>query len=523
VQRLRFLYAALGLWWTLVFVALSALSVWPIFSVEHPPLQDLPQHLAAVRVLRDHPDLALGQYFDIQLSRTQYLTYYGAVWLFSYVFGIALANKLVLAAALVALPWSLVSLLRVLGRDPRLAVFAFGLTYNAHLVLGFFNFVAALPLMFWGIAWAEKLRRRYSRHSEIGLAILLVVCFYTHVVPFAFCALGMALVMIGDGFVLTLRRGFVFVPAALCALIWLCSTPAGTATLAATGGVDAEKRPEFATVNAALRDLPAWLTDVLHGPRDEQLLVAWAALFLVVLALGMRRYGPPGAPLPPSPRGSIPVLLDGELSVRAYRVALLCPVAAVSYFVAPTSYDWIWPISARFPLIALLFAIVLLPSPRGFFGSATLAAVGFVAFLGFSDVSHAFATFEHDEVGNIEQALAAIPEGQRVAGLIFDRSSRAVKFSPFIHYAALYQAEKGGAVMFTFADFPQSPFRFKDGNRPPRVPPRWEWQPERVDPAHDLAWYRYVLVRGNPGRIARDSEHFEKVFRSPRWTVFRRK
>ena len=37
---------------------------------------------------------------------------------------------------------------------------------------------------------------------------------------------------------------------------------------------------------------------------------------------------------------------------------------------------------------------------------------------------------------------------------------------------ALYQAKKGGAVMFTFADFPQSPFRFREDNRPPRVPPR---------------------------------------------------
>jgi hypothetical protein len=523
VQRIRLLYAALGLWWTLVFIALSTVSVWPIFSVEHPPLQDLPQHLAAVRVLRDHPDLALGQYFDIELSRTQYLTYYGLVWLLSYVFGIGLANKLVLAAALVALPWSLVSLLRALGRDPRLAVFAFGLTYNAHLVLGFFNFVAALPLMFWGIAWAEQLRRRYSRASEIGLAVLLVVCFYTHVVPFAFCALGMALVMIGDGFVLTLRRGFVFVPAAVCALVWLGSTPAGGATLAATGGTDADKKPTFATVSAALKDLPSWLTDVLHGPRDEELLVAWGALFFVVLALGMRRAGLPGAPPPRTSTGSISISPDGELSVRAYRVALLSPLAAVAYFIAPTSYDWIWPISARFPLIALLFAIVLLPSPRGFFGSATLAAAGFVAFLGFTDVSRAFANFEREEVGPIERALAVIPEGERVAGLIFERGSREVKFSPFIHYAALYQAHKGGAVMFTFADFPQSPFRFKDDNRPPRVPPRWEWTPERIDPSRDLAWYRYVLVRGNPGRIARDSEHFENVFRGSRWTVWRRK
>jgi hypothetical protein len=390
-------------------------------------------------------------------------------------------------------------------------VFAFGLTYNAHLVLGFFNFIAALPLMFWGITLALRYRRTHARRDAAILAAVLVLCFYTHVVPFAFCALGCALVCMGGGLVPTLRRGFLFVPAALATLFWLHSTPAGGATLSAAGGGDGNKEPTFASVNAALKELPMWLTDVLSGTRDEQLLVAWGALLLAAMALGLRR--------PPAHAHFQPE----HPSEHAYRVALLAPLAVVAYFVTPTSYDWIWPISARFPLIALLFVILLVPRPRGFFGSAVLAAAGFVAFLGFSDVGRAFAAFEQDEQGAIEEAIAAIPEGERVAGLIFERGSRHVKFSPFLHYAALYQAERGGAVMFTFADFPQSPFRFKARARPPRVPPRWEWTPERVDPARDLAWYHYVLIRGNPGRIAKDAAHFENVFRGPRWTVWRRK
>jgi hypothetical protein len=97
-----------------------------------------------------------------------------------------------------------------------------------------------------------------------------------------------------------------------------------------------------------------------------------------------------------------------------------------------------------------------------------------------------------------------------------------VKFSPFIHSVAWLQAERGGAVMFTFADFPQSPIRFREDDRPPRVPPRWEWTPERVDPRRDREWYDYVLVRGGPGRIAQDRELYEPVFRGPRWSVWRR-
>jgi hypothetical protein len=46
--------------------------------------------------------------------------------------------------------------------------------------------------------------------------------------------------------------------------------------------------------------------------------------------------------------------------------------------------------------------------------------------------------------------------------------------------------------------------------------------PERVDPATDLAWYDYVLVRGGPGRIASQREAFEPVYESVRWSVWRR-
>jgi hypothetical protein len=76
--------------------------------------------------------------------------------------------------------------------------------------------------------------------------------------------------------------------------------------------------------------------------------------------------------------------------------------------------------------------------------------------------------------------------------------------------------------MFTFADFPQSPFRFREDNRPPRVPPRWEWTPERVRPAQDLAWYDYVLVRGAAGRLARPGSGFKPVYRGAPWSVFQR-
>jgi hypothetical protein len=152
---------------------------------------------------------------------------------------------------------------------------------------------------------------------------------------------------------------------------------------------------------------------------------------------------------------------------------------------------------------------------------AVLGAGLLIAAASFHYVGDAFADFDRKEVGDFDRALAAIPRGQKVVGLIHKRRSRHVAFSPFIHFVAYYQARRGGAVMFTFADFPQSPFRFRDDDRPPRVPARWEWTPRRVQPSQ-LDWYDYALVRGRPGRIARRGSGFAPVYRGKRWSVFQR-
>jgi len=500
-----------GPFFTVLLILLSAAQVWPILASTHLPFQDLPQHLAAIAVLRDALDNGSVPYFDVDVLRTQYLAYYVAALLLSYPFGIVLANKLLLAAAIVALPWSLAHLLRVLGRDPRLCVFAFGLTYNAHVVLGFENFIAAIPLVFLGLAQAVELRHHTTWQKQLRFALVLLLCFYTHVLPFMFLGLGALLVWRFQGLWALLKSGLVFVPVGCATLLWLLRAPAGRGMVAAVRG-ESPKRATFASFEVALRDLPLWLTDVLQGDADKELLQAWGVSFGIALCLGlafMRTRATPDSVVPAS----------GRLGLR---LSLLSPLAALLYFVAPTGYDWIWPISARFPLLSLLFAILLLPRQRGMLGAAVIVGVSLLAFVNFGLVSRAFAAFEREEVGEIDAALSVIPPEQRVAGLMFNTGSRHVKFSPFIHYVALYQAQKGGAVMFTFADFPQSPFAFKPETRPPRVPPRWEWMPGRVDPERDLTWYSYVLVRGGPGRIQRSSA-YDNVFRGPRWSVWRRR
>jgi hypothetical protein len=510
-MRVRdFQWAGLSLPWLSAFVVLSLAAIAPLWLVDHPPLQDLPQHLAAIQVLKSYPELSLGKYFELAPLRTQYLGYYSAAWLLSHVLGVELANRVLLSLAIVALPWSIVYLLRALGRDPRPALLAFSLTYNAHLILGFFNFIAALPLMFAGLASAVMLRREPSVRRELAFALLLVVCFFTHVVPFAFLGVGATLLLIGGGVRATALRARAFLPALLVCALWLWLTPAGQATLSAAGAKDGSATAEYLPFDEAVREIPMWLTDVLYSPRDEQLLDVWYLLLLSAIVWGVvgRRGASSSEPLTVS---------------FARRLWLLAPLALMAYFVSPMAYDWIWPIAARFPVICLLFALLYVRGLPGKVGDALCGAFCVLGLVGFVETTRAFIAFDREEVGAIDRAIAVIPEGERVAGLIFERGSRYVKFSPFIHYAALYQAEKGGVVMFTFADFPQSPFLFREDARPPRVPPRWEWMPERVNPERDLAFYSYVFTRGGPGIIGMQDHLFEPIFNEGGYAVFRRR
>lgn len=495
-----------------VFFAAVALTALPLWLTRYLPIQDLPQHLAAIRVLSDYDDPALGfsRYFELDLFRTQYLAYYLAARALSLVVEVEVANRVLITLCIVGTPYALARLLRGLGRDPRFALAALPLSYNAHLILGFVNFLLAIPLALYGLAIAIEERRAPRTGRAILLGAVAVACFYAHVVPFAFLALGVVLVSVQRELRALVLRVVPLLPALLAAVVWALHSPAGRATVTAAAGASGGPQPTFQSVAFALADLPNWLTDVLHGDGDLQLLNVFYALLASAVVSGViaALLGRDGAP-------------DALARSLALRLLLLPPLAAALYFVAPISYDWIWPIAQRFPLLGLIFAIAVLPPPPRVLAQALLAGFLCVTALQTKLVAQAFADFEQLEVGDFDRALAAIPQGQRVAGLISARGSRFVKFSPFIHYVAYYQARKGGAVMFTFADFPQSPFRFREDARPPRVPPRWEWMPERVRP-ESLDFYDYVLVRGQAPQIARAKRLYEPIYRGERYAVWKR-
>ncbi|MFL5422829.1 MAG: hypothetical protein ACJ79Y_18845, partial [Myxococcales bacterium] len=182
--------------WDVLLLIAAAINVVALWSAPYLPFTDLPQHAAAIATLRHFDDAAWKsrEYFTLALGRSQYLLYYLAGALLAFPFGTAeRANLVLLSICAVAFPYALRSLLRTMGADPRLALFAVPLFWSQSLLIGFFNYVAALPLLLWalGLSVQEAAAPRAARTAL--LAAVSVALFYLHLSAFLLFAPAAAL------------------------------------------------------------------------------------------------------------------------------------------------------------------------------------------------------------------------------------------------------------------------------------------------------------------------------------------
>ncbi len=482
--------------WEASFALLACSAVLPLFWFHYIPSQDLPQHVAAVRVLHDFDDprARFRELFEISRFSTPYWSVYALAGLFAYAVGPLLGVKSVLGLAIVALPYALRALLSALGKPSSYALLSLPFAYSAHTLLGFLNFVAALPLLLAGLALAVRIRRGAPRSVQVAFLILASLTFYTHVAPYLALVAGACLLFVERELRPVLRRGLWLLPSLLLALVWLLFQPSGRVLV---GIADAEgpaaAGARFQDFAGALKQVPLWLTDVLVEPWGGACLLGSAAILAFTCAAGRFR----DAPAP------------------EWRLRLLVLGLAASYFVLPSSYRWVWPINGRVPVMVALLAVAALPavSARMEKVVAALAAALWLGWLG--AVGQAFRGASSEYAG-LESVLRSIPEGSKVAGLIFRPTSAHVRFAPYLHAAQWYQAERGGAALFSFASMPHSPFRFRSEQRAPVLPPRWEWLPRQVDTARELGWFDYVLSRGAPAELS----GWSKLSEANGWAVW---
>jgi hypothetical protein len=453
----------------LLAAASGVLVALPFLVVRFPPITDLPQHVAQIRLLLEtigHP----ASPYTIQWF-TPYALVYGVI-------GAAWAAVGPLAAGRVAmlgigLLWmaAIHGLAAARGRSPAAATLASALFFSHNVYWGFYNFVFTWPIfLLWLYLTTGKRARRTGGTDLAALLGCAALLYMSHILWLAVAILWLVL------------SGFAFrVPVAVLALRLTSVTPVlvGAALwyphLAARGF----RSPTMWGPSPLVRVTPRWLVSAglggLTGP-IEGLVLGGIALWLVAGFWGCRR--------PDRARGAIDrewLLAAGLLLV----LALLLPIQHTNTI----------RFAERWAPCAIILALLAVPAPRIRPLLQRGVAVGLLGILTLTTAA-VWRTFERANLAGLQAALDALPARPRVIGLDYVGSTPLLNGRPFLQTFAYAQVIHGGTLNFSFAEFAPSLVVYADRRRVPWAP-NLEWFPERVRPG-DFLYFDYALINGGP-------------------------
>lgn len=139
-------------WTTLVLLAAAMI---PLFLTPFLPFSDLGINTASAELIWDtaagvHP---AATFYDVQFKPLPYWTTYGICAVLGKVFGPLMAAKMLTALILALVPLGTMRLLLALGRDPRLGLWAFAVSWEHNLYAGWMAMMFGVGLASFVLAW----------------------------------------------------------------------------------------------------------------------------------------------------------------------------------------------------------------------------------------------------------------------------------------------------------------------------------------------------------------------------------
>jgi hypothetical protein len=481
--------------WHRVAIALgcAVLVAVPFLSVQFPPVADLPQHVAQVRLFWETLSNPSGPY------RIQWLTPYGLAYVIvGAAWGLASPeNAGRLAILVLGLLWigagHLLAAAR--GRSAAAAVLASALLFNHTLYWGFASFTVGWPVFaFWFLLTSGRRAHGTGWGAALGLLVAATALYFAHAL---WLAVGTLWFLVSStfnrvGLRTTVLRFLSFSPLLIVAVVWYPNL--------AVRGFDSPTR-WFTTPSSRLS--ASWLVEAilggLRGPAEYLFLTA--LLGWVGLALYQRRR-------------DLPAVVDRELLLAAALLACLV-------FLLPDWQTNTIAFAKRWAPCTLVLLLLGIPVPRWRPAVQYGAVFGLlIAVVGVTTM--AWIQFDRREYSGLAESLRALPKGPRVIGLDLARDSELVKGRPFIQAFAYAQVLRGGELNFSFADFAPSPVVYKTRRKPTWT---WglEWYPERVQRS-DLDQFDYAIVNADEATHRSFTIHFEvapAVTHEGRWRLYR--
>ena len=465
----------------------------PFLMTQYPPITDLPQHSAQIRLFLETLGNPSQSAYKIQWLTPYSVSYavLGGAWA---LFGPLNAGRMAMLAIVLLWVGSIHGIAWKRDRSGAAACVASVFALNHVINWGFYSFAIGFPAF---CLWFALTSERDSSTKPIvrGLTLLVTafLLYISHVLWFAAGVLWLGL----SGLILrrdvrgSVRDLALLLPLFVAIWFWyplFSHSSMATPALWVSGPLD---RLTFSAI----------CDSALGGIRGPTELIVLGAAFAWI-GLGLLQH-----------RTNLVELIDWPLLLAGGMFFTLAVVLPDKYMnTIRFGQRWMPP--------ALIMFVLALPSPAVRPLIRRAAAIALVAIFCIF-VSKAWLNFEHTELSGLPQALKALPESPRVVGLAFGNKSDFVKGYPFIQMFAYAQALKGGTLNFSFAEWSPCLVVYKK----PFVRP-WtrglEWFPQRVQES-DLNYFDYALFMG-PDELYTKLAHDPRlapVTTTGRWRLYR--
>ena len=178
---------------------LIVLFLVPLWTFQYIPTQDGPSHLNNALILSDYanPAFQYSKIYDLRLDPfPNWLSHAGLAALLR-VFPPLTAEKILLSLYVMAFPLAFIYFLHALDPAKKpLGLLSFAFIYNYLFMMGFYNFVFSIPLIFFTLGYFWKHRARLTLLQAVVLNGLLLLTFFGHMISYLVALGSVALIAV---------------------------------------------------------------------------------------------------------------------------------------------------------------------------------------------------------------------------------------------------------------------------------------------------------------------------------------
>jgi len=465
----------------IVMLILAIFALLPITATPFLPLADLPDNLAQGALL---PDILLKRglaayHYRVQWVPVPYWTTHVLIGVLSPIIGVINAGKVMVALVVLGMPLAVMRVLLALGREPRLAVWAFLLSWDNNLYAGWTAFLLGMTAALWGFAWLLEAR---TLRDAVPIAVLSCVIGLTHIQAVAYFGSIVSLMFL---FRRPLKRAAVLhlvagSGLAVSVLPWLFSR------FSSSGG-HVDFTFDLHTPREKLNSLYLYTLDNLPKVDDG---------FITALAFCLLLFGVPvlcSLGDKPEPDRRIEELAAPNATAGVLVVAPLALYFALPMAISgPVSHWYTYPRYATFALVGLLFL------PRGRFQdwrALWLLPGVLTALFMFTRIRAQFADYGTRARPFLE-IISHVRPNSAYLPLELDDSDPATRLDTFNQIHAYIAGFKKGYDPHLF-DNNSIPFLYRGERRLPQT--AWN-RPQDFSLTEHGRYYDYVVVQGGLDR-----------------------